>query len=61
MGIIAINNGSTDNSINILNEYNQKYLEIKIINQENKGVSAAINIWLSIAKGEYIYFLDSDV
>ena len=58
--IIAVNDGSTDSSLNILEEYEKKYDFIKVITQENKGVSEARNAGLKKAKGEYIYFLDSD-
>lgn len=56
--IICINDGSTDNSGRILEEYNDK--RIKIINKENGGQSSARNIGIDIAKGEYIGFVDSD-
>ena len=59
-GIICINNGSTDGSLNILKEYAQKDKRIKIINQENKGLSAARNCGIEVATGEYIGFIDSD-
>lgn len=58
--IICINDGSTDNSLQILEEYSQKDERIIIINQNNKGLSGARNSGLKVAKGEYIYFLDSD-
>lgn len=58
--IICINDGSTDSSQEILNNYKKNYNNIKVINQENKGISSARNLGLNIAKGEYIYFLDSD-
>ncbi|MBQ8750501.1 MAG: glycosyltransferase [Alphaproteobacteria bacterium] len=58
--IIAINDGSTDNSPKILEEYTKKDNRIKIITQENQGLSMARNNGLKLAKGEYIYFLDSD-
>lgn len=58
--IIAINDGSTDNSLEILKEYESKYSNLKVINQENKGLSGARNTGISECKGEYIYFLDSD-
>lgn len=58
--IICINDGSTDSSLNILEEYEKKYNNIIIINQDNKGQSSARNRGLEVAKGEYIYFLDSD-
>lgn len=56
--IICVNDGSTDNSGRILEEYNDK--RIKIINKENGGQSSARNIGIDIAKGEYIGFVDSD-
>lgn len=56
--IICINDGSTDLSLDILNSYNDP--RIKIINQKNSGQSAARNLGLSTAKGEYIWFIDSD-
>jgi glycosyltransferase involved in cell wall biosynthesis len=58
--IIAINDGSTDNSAKILEKYKQKYEEIIVYHQENAGISVARNKGLKLAKGKYIYFLDSD-
>lgn len=58
--IIAVNDGSTDNSLNILESYAKKYEFFKIINQVNKGLSGARNTGLKNAKGMYVYFLDSD-
>jgi glycosyltransferase involved in cell wall biosynthesis len=58
--IICVNDGSTDESGNILKEYGVKYESIKIISQENKGLSAARNTGIRAAKGDYIFFLDSD-
>lgn len=58
--IICINDGSTDNSLKILEEYASQDNRIKIINQENQGAGAARNKGLEIAEGEYISFLDSD-
>ncbi|WP_297712214.1 glycosyltransferase [Clostridium sp.] len=58
--IICINDGSTDGSLKILEDYNLKYKNIKIINQENSGLSAARNSGIKVAKGKYLYFLDSD-
>lgn len=58
--IICINDGSTDNSINILKEYKQNDSRIIIIDKKNEGVSVARNNGLEIARGEYIYFIDSD-
>lgn len=58
--IIAINDGSTDGSLDILKSYESRYDFIKVIDQKNKGVSAARNTGIEHATGEYIYFLDSD-
>lgn len=55
---IFVNDGTKDNSMNILNEIKDK--RIKIINQKNQGVSVARNNGLDSAKGEYIVFLDAD-
>lgn len=58
--IICINDGSTDNSLSILNKYSERNSNIKIINQENTGAGTARNRALKFAEGEYIYFLDGD-
>ena len=59
--IIAINDGSKDKSLNILKEYEKRFPnKLKVINQENKGISVARNNGMNIAKGKYIGFVDSD-
>ena len=58
--IIVVNDGSKDNSINIINEYIDKFKCIEIINQENMGVSIARNNGLKYAKGEYTLYIDPD-
>lgn len=59
--IICINDASTDNSLSILKTYVERDDRIKIIQmKQNQGLSAVRNSGLSIAEGEYIYFLDSD-
>ena len=58
--IICVNDGSTDNSPKILEEFAQKDDRIRIINQENQGLSAARNTGLDVETGEYVSFLDSD-
>ncbi len=58
--IIAVNDGSPDKSIDILNEYSIRNKKIKIISQKNSGVSIARNNALEKATGDYIFFLDSD-
>lgn len=58
--IICVNDGSPDNSLSILKEYADKDKRIKIIDQENTGLSRARNSGLDILSGKYCYFLDSD-
>lgn len=58
--IIAVNDGSPDGSRAILEEYQARDSRIRVINQENAGLSAARNAGLAIASGEYLLFLDSD-
>ena len=58
--IICINDGSTDNSLEVMQEIAKKDLRIKIFSQENKGPSITRNFGLSVAKGEYVLFVDSD-
>lgn len=58
--LIAINDGSTDNSLQILEDYASKYMYIKVVSQENSGQSVARNVGISMASGKYVYFLDSD-
>ena len=58
--IICINDGSTDNSLSILEEYAKKDSRIKIINQQNSGLSATRNNGIKAAQGEFIGFVDSD-
>ncbi len=59
--IICVNDCSPDNSAQILLEYAQRDTRIKIVNREkNGGLSAARNTGLDEAKGEYVYFIDSD-
>ncbi|MEE1004696.1 MAG: glycosyltransferase [Bacteroidaceae bacterium] len=61
--VVCVNDGSTDNSPSILKQYAQKSdtsLTIKVIDQENGGLSAARNTGMKHATGKYIYFLDSD-
>lgn len=58
--IICVNDGSKDGSIEILEKFALKDSRIKLITQENAGVSAARNTGLDIAQGEYVMFLDGD-
>ena len=59
--IIIVNDGSTDNSEDIIFKYKEKYEDlIKYISIPNNGVGNARNVGITLAKGEYITFLDSD-
>jgi glycosyltransferase involved in cell wall biosynthesis len=58
--IICVNDGSKDGSAGILKEYAARDARIKIIDQENGGLSVARNSGLDAARGEYVYFIDSD-
>lgn len=58
--IICVNDGSPDNSLNILEKYAQIDNRITVISQENQGLSGARNTGLKAAKADYVYFLDSD-
>ncbi len=58
--IICINDGSTDSSLRILKDFARKDRRIKIINQENQGLSCSRNAGIMRASGEYIGFVDSD-
>ena len=64
--IIAVNDGSTDDSLAVLEAFRKKEEEAGIvgnwtvINQQNKGLSAARNAGLKVAKGTYVWFVDSD-
>jgi glycosyltransferase involved in cell wall biosynthesis len=60
MEVIAINDGSTDASKNILQNYQDNDSRVTGLHQENRGLSAVRNRGLKCAKGKYIYFFDSD-
>lgn len=58
--IILIDDGSTDASGAICDEYSRKYKKIRTIHQENKGLSSARNTGIINSTGEYLMFVDSD-
>lgn len=58
--IIAINDGSTDTSLDILRKYESIDMRVKVINKENTGVSDSRNKGIEISTGKYIVFVDSD-
>ena len=58
--IICVDDGSSDDSPQILQEYARKDPRVRVICQQNQGAGAARNHGLSVAQGEYLSFLDSD-
>ena len=58
--VIVIDDGATDSSGDIADDYAKKYDNLKVIHKPNGGLGSARNAGLQHAKGEYIYFLDSD-
>jgi len=58
--IISVNDGSTDNSLEILRQYEQNYGNIQVISQKNAGNSVARNRGMERSSGKYLYFLDAD-
>ena len=58
--LILVDDGSTDESGSICDEYAQKDGWIRVIHKENGGLSSARNAGLKLATGEYVYFCDSD-
>lgn len=59
--IIAIDDGSTDNTLEILKKYESEYKDlVKVFHQENKGQSLARNLGIENASGKYVGFVDSD-
>ncbi|MGV4462934.1 glycosyltransferase family 2 protein [Ornithobacterium rhinotracheale] len=58
--VILVNDGSSDNSEQILEDYCKEYEQLKVFSQKNSGVSEARNLGIRKAKGEYIVFIDSD-
>ena len=58
--LLVVNDGSQDGSMEVAHQYAQRYDNIRIVEQENAGPSAARNKGINEAKGEYIWFIDSD-
>ena len=58
--IICVNDGSTDGSLKIIQDYAQYDNRIKIVNQKNSGQATARNAGLSVASGDYVTFVDAD-
>lgn len=58
--IILVDDGSTDNTLNILKEYEKRFQNVKVISSINLGAGGARNIGLDASHGEYILFVDAD-
>ena len=58
--IICVNDGSTDSSESIINEYLERDSHIRVVNQANAGVASARNTGIENAKGRYLMFCDDD-
>ena len=58
--LIAVDDGSPDNSGKICDEYAALDPRIKVIHKENGGAPSARNAAMEIARGKYLYFMDSD-
>lgn len=58
--IILINDGSTDSSLSVCESYEERYPNIRVINQSNHGTGFSRNIGIEEAVGDYIYFCDPD-
>ena len=58
--VIVVNDGSTDDSLEILMCMQEKYPQLTIVSQENHGLGYTRNVGIEKARGQYIYFLDSD-
>ena len=58
--IVCVNDGSTDGSLEILRDYAARFPNIVVVDKENGGVATARNAGLDAARGDYIWFFDSD-
>lgn len=58
--LIIVNDGSKDNSLNIINDYKNKDSRIKLLDQENTGIVGALNNALKISSGKFIVRMDAD-
>ena len=58
--VICVNDGTPDSSMNIVDEFVRQHDNLHVVNQINQGLSCARNAGLKIAKGDYIWFVDSD-
>lgn len=60
LDIVVVNDGSTDNTLNIINSFSENDVRINVINQSNKGLLASRKIGFNHSQGDYILFIDGD-
>lgn len=58
--VLVVDDGSTDNSRSVVQQFSRRHPQVRLLTQENKGVSAARNMALDNARGRYVQFIDSD-
>lgn len=58
--VIVVNDGTKDNSMDIVEQFSKEYTNVVVLNQTNQGQGQARNYGVSIAQGDYIWFVDSD-
>lgn len=58
--VIVVNDGTPDNSMEIVHEYAKNHSNLHVIDQKNEGLSCARNAGFNVAKGDYVWFMDSD-
>ena len=58
--VVCVNDGSTDDSLNVLRQIAQADDRVLVIDQENAGVSCARNAGIDVAEGETVFFVDAD-
>ena len=58
--VIAVDDGSTDSTGEICDRYAKEYPQVKVVHQANRGVGAARNAGLDLARGKYLLFVDAD-
>lgn len=58
--VIVVDDGSTDNTLEVANGYKASHANLKVIHKNNEGVGSARNVGLDEAQGEYVTFVDDD-
>lgn len=56
--LLIVDDGSTDNSLGLIREYENKFKKIRIFTQQNKGVSEARNLALNYVSGEFVLYIE---